>query len=655
MFDMRNNIMPFIGIVENNVDERLEGRVQVRAFGMHGTANEIPTSELPWAIPIIGSYDYNAPVPALNSWVFGFFLDGKDAQQPMLLGIIPMMNTTIPNQETSGIGAPIRENYELLSYGSRSQDIGQPNSSNLTRGEKLEDTYIVAQEATRIKGIVGADGKEWEEPAAAYAAEYPFNRVIETPGGTSIELDDTPGAERMMIYHSSGSYMQIDSRGTTTHKATSDKYDMNETNMHVYVGGKATVNILGDASIKIAGNKIEEVGGDYKLIVRGNYELSAAGQMNLNGSDEIQMRAAKITAESNVENISLKSAKEVKIESGEATHIKSKDIYLTSAETLQMKNKDLIMGGDEISMIFDDVSISGKDINMEGSTAVKIGSSSTNIYGDVVKIGSDSGSVQISGSPTRVNSLIEGGAGSPTKPSVSDSKPVEASESKAVTMPEPATKAVSITGGEAVQRSSMGSAGFVSSDNQPEYSGDYQGDSGGQGDSGSAEYSDISPGSSSCSSDLIEELKKYESFSAKAYWDSQQWSVGYGLYTNNPNEIVTEAEASARLKVRVYSDRQKVANYGKSSGYNWNDCQVDALTSFVYNNGYGAIKELTANATRSDEQIAQALLLYNTAKINGVRKVLPGLTKRRKSESDWFRNGTIKSPQASTAPTIGPQ
>ena len=83
----------FIGVIENNVDERLEGRVQVRAFGIHGTVQEIPTEDLPWAVLIQGGYDVNSPIPPLNSWVFGFFLDGRDAQQPMILGLIPTQMT----------------------------------------------------------------------------------------------------------------------------------------------------------------------------------------------------------------------------------------------------------------------------------------------------------------------------------------------------------------------------------------------------------------------------------------------------------------------------------------------------------------------------------------------------------------------------------
>jgi len=45
----------FIGVVENNVDKSFEGKIQVRAFGIHGTHSDISTKDLPWAICASGS------------------------------------------------------------------------------------------------------------------------------------------------------------------------------------------------------------------------------------------------------------------------------------------------------------------------------------------------------------------------------------------------------------------------------------------------------------------------------------------------------------------------------------------------------------------------------------------------------------------------
>ena len=92
------NLLGFMGVVEDRRDPRKMGRVRVRCFDIHPDSKEdVPTETLPWAIPVIGSYDFNYKPPIEGSWVFGFFLDGDDAQHPMVLGVMLGMPTTFPN------------------------------------------------------------------------------------------------------------------------------------------------------------------------------------------------------------------------------------------------------------------------------------------------------------------------------------------------------------------------------------------------------------------------------------------------------------------------------------------------------------------------------------------------------------------------------
>lgn len=92
----------WIGVVEDNNDPMLLGRARVRIFGYHpkskrtdGTYiktenNSMPTSMLPWAIPIMPLNLPNAYGKiGLGEWVFGFFMDGTAAQEPVMLGYIP--------------------------------------------------------------------------------------------------------------------------------------------------------------------------------------------------------------------------------------------------------------------------------------------------------------------------------------------------------------------------------------------------------------------------------------------------------------------------------------------------------------------------------------------------------------------------------------
>lgn len=75
----------FIGFAEDTYGDPSElGRVRVRAIGFHPSSEVLPTEKLPLA-PVL-----NGGVAKINpgQMVLGFFMDGADAQQPFILGVI---------------------------------------------------------------------------------------------------------------------------------------------------------------------------------------------------------------------------------------------------------------------------------------------------------------------------------------------------------------------------------------------------------------------------------------------------------------------------------------------------------------------------------------------------------------------------------------
>ena len=98
------------GVVEDRNDPLQLGRCRVRILGFHPQEREaVKINELPWAFPLqditsaaisgIG----HAPVgPLEGTWVIGFFRDGENAQEPIMLGTIG----GIPQNEPclSGLG-----------------------------------------------------------------------------------------------------------------------------------------------------------------------------------------------------------------------------------------------------------------------------------------------------------------------------------------------------------------------------------------------------------------------------------------------------------------------------------------------------------------------------------------------------------------------
>lgn len=132
----------------------------------------------------------------------------------------------------------------------------------------------------------------------------------------------------------------------------------------------------------------------------------------------------------------------------------------------------------------------------------------------------------------------------------------------------------------------------------------------------------------------IELIKKFEGCKLQAYKaipSEKHWTVGYGHYGPDvtPNMLISQVQAEVYLRLDLEKFEKKVEKYNDK--YLWTQNEFDALVSFAYN--IGSIDQLTANGTRTKDQIAAKIPAYNKA--GG--KVLGGLTKRRAAEQKMFK------------------
>ena len=125
-------------------------------------------------------------------------------------------------------------------------------------------------------------------------------------------------------------------------------------------------------------------------------------------------------------------------------------------------------------------------------------------------------------------------------------------------------------------------------------------------------------------------LKSFEGCRLTAYWDVDGYSIGYGHHAKDITKGMTidQKAADAFLKKDV-AKFEKAVNALK---YDFNQNQFDALVDFAYNCGAGNLLKLTANNTRSIQQIGYKIPLY--CKAGGVK--LMGLVKRRNAEQKLF-------------------
>ena len=92
-----NKFCTFTGVVEDRHDPEKVGRVRVRCLGLHSESKtDLPTEDLPWALPMLtttaGGISGLGQSPTFlvhGTWVFGYFRDCEECQQPVVLGVLP--------------------------------------------------------------------------------------------------------------------------------------------------------------------------------------------------------------------------------------------------------------------------------------------------------------------------------------------------------------------------------------------------------------------------------------------------------------------------------------------------------------------------------------------------------------------------------------
>ena len=127
----------------------------------------------------------------------------------------------------------------------------------------------------------GGDGQNAIKLTPQSTSEYPLNQVQQTASGHVIEMDDTPGGQRVLIKHNTGSGVELRNDGSViaTTGPSGSKIEV--------VHGDHHFIIEGDGHITYKGNLTMKVTGDYNLSVMGDYNVSVAGnkQTNVGGSN----------------------------------------------------------------------------------------------------------------------------------------------------------------------------------------------------------------------------------------------------------------------------------------------------------------------------------------------------------------------------------
>jgi hypothetical protein len=259
-----------------------------------------------------------------GTWVFGYFRDGVNMQEPMIMGTLPgkpveLADTSKGFYDPNGVYPKYKDEVDTnrLAVNDEAQPHLGLELRKLTRktGVPTADFDLVDITQHVSTEIVASDSDVWSQPMVPYNAVYPYNHVFESESGHIMEIDDTKDNERLFTSHRTGTSQEISPDGTQVNIIKSDHYnivsgkrqEVIEGNADITIGGRhkifinkdgatdnhydiqigpnASVNIQvdkGDMNVVLKQGKMNtNVNGDYNMKVTGDYNVDVEGNRNV--------------------------------------------------------------------------------------------------------------------------------------------------------------------------------------------------------------------------------------------------------------------------------------------------------------------------------------------------------------------------------------
>ena len=456
------NFRNFIGVVEDRNDPEELGRVKVRVYSIHTEdKSALPCEDLPWAMvvqPITSaamSGIGRSPTGIVEgTWVYGVFLDEDEFQNPLVIGTIagkpsqlpgyrgftdyknevyPLNNPEISRLFESSVPRLARDTAEthvnLTSKRANKKSLGTIESA---KGSKVPSVLVDKEDSIYTR-------TSWKEPHPRYGGQgnsfpigvpkssYPLNHVWHTEAGHVFEVDDTPKAERIHIFHNKGTFIEIQPAGDRMTKVVGNDYEVIFGEKDMFVKGNVNITINGDARTLIKGNKIEEIDGDLIQTVRGDVVQKIDGneakeigsdkstQINGNMNQRVSKNVNLNTVGNHTENIKgthtkTTTGEDKRTNLNKATHILPDNYTLLGANNLNIAAGGNLNIAAEGTMTIK--SIGNQNIVTEAAQQINVGTTQTMaITGDqsiTANVSNFNNDVNVTGTVDASNNVLAG-------------------------------------------------------------------------------------------------------------------------------------------------------------------------------------------------------------------------------------------------------
>lgn len=215
-----------------------------------------------------------------------------------------------PNSQYPRRDSVNKPDTNTLAVGINSPAINEdPRSPAGDRKSMSPGASPAARNAMRKREVrkAGRNGTTWSQPESPYAAEYPYNKVFAGESGHALEIDDTPGAERLNLAHRSGTFDEIGPDGTKVTKIVGDGYTIYDKDGYILIEGSANVHLAGACNVFIAGDTNLSMHGKASIDVHNDLDLNVGGHIAVSAGKGIFVRNQGIFSLDNKGDIELRS------------------------------------------------------------------------------------------------------------------------------------------------------------------------------------------------------------------------------------------------------------------------------------------------------------------------------------------------------------
>jgi hypothetical protein len=154
------------------------------------------------------------------------------------------------------------------------------------------------------------DDYSWTEPASTWDVKPPLNNVTQTESGHFMEMDDSPGAERVRIQHRTGTFTEIQANGQQINKIMGDRYEIIAKDNNVLIRGVCNITVEGDSVLHVKGDAYTQVDGDAYNTVKGKSTTHTEGKTEVFSEGDINLFAGSATG-----SVTIRAAEAVNIHS----------------------------------------------------------------------------------------------------------------------------------------------------------------------------------------------------------------------------------------------------------------------------------------------------------------------------------------------------